>query len=277
MSDIKSQSSVQYHYDHSRLQSPYDHRSWFSRHSHNTYELLFFEEGDATYVIEDKKYKLNPNDLVITRPGQYHYIDLHSNAPYSRISVTFDAEFVGKELLCSIPDEIEIVNCPKKSIIAENLSRIDYYRDNLGEEDFCVVLSSLLREIFYNVKLSSESASTPPQETSQLLKSALEYINANLFDIKSVDEISRALFITDAYFFKIFKNQLRISPKKYINTKRLLHAQKLLRLGKKPTDIYSECGFESYVGFYKQYVKQFGYPPSLEENPHSPSLKRLNA
>ena len=258
-----------YHYDRRRLQSPHDHKSWFSRHSHNTYELLFFEEGDATYVIEDRKYKLNPNDLVFTRPGQYHYIDLQSNAPYARINVTFDAEFVGKELLRSIPDGIEIVSCPKKSIIAENLSRIDYYRDNLSEEDFRSVLSSLLREIFYNVKLSSENASTPPQETSPLLKSALEYINTNLFQIKSVDEISRALFITDAYFFKIFKSQLKISPKKYINTKRLLHAQKLLRRGKKPTDIYSECGFESYVGFYKQYVKQFGYPPSMESTSNS--------
>ena len=143
---------------------------------------------------------------------------------------------------------------------------MDYYRENLSEKDFASSLSSLLREIFYNISLSNQPVSNLPSEISPLLTKALEYINNNLYTIKSIEEISRELFITEAYFFKLFKNQLKISPKKYINTKRLLHAQKLIRRGKNPTDVYAECGFETYVGFYKQYVKAFGYAPSEEKN-----------
>ncbi len=265
MSDIKSNSSSYYFYSHGCMQNPYDHRQSFMLHSHNTYELLFFERGDAVYVIEDRKYILKKNDLVFIRPRSYHYIDLQSNAEYSRINIAFDADFVGRDILRNIPAGIEVINCPKKSIIAENLGRMDYYRENLGDEDFASVLSSLLREIFYNIMLSNETVSSLPSEISPVLTKALEYINQNLYTIKSIDEISRELFITEAYFFKIFKEQLKISPKKYINTKRLLQAQKLIRRGKRPTDVFAECGFESYVGFYKQYLKAFGYPPSKED------------
>ena len=144
MPDIQNHSNSRYFYDHKCLQNPFNHRHTFLLHSHNTYELLFFEGGDATYVIEDRKYRLKKNDLVFIRPRRYHYIDLQSNSEYLRIKIAFEADFVGKELLRSIPEDIEVINCPKKSIIVENLSRMDYYRDNLAEEDFESVLSSLL-------------------------------------------------------------------------------------------------------------------------------------
>lgn len=257
-------SNLYFHYDHAHLQNPYNQRHTFMLHSHNTYELLFFESGDAVYVIEDRKYHLKKNDLVFIRPRRYHYIDLQSNAEYVRINIAFDGAFVGSELLHSIPADIEVINCPKKSIIAENLGKMDFYRENLPEKDFASVLSSLLREIFYNILLSNETVSSLPSEISPLITKALAYINDNLYTIKSIKQISQELFITEAYFFKLFKNQLKISPKRYINTKRLLHAQKLMKRGKKPTDVYAECGFETYVGFYKQYLKHFGYPPSKE-------------
>ena len=251
------------YYDRSVLKNPYDKRQSFMLHSHNTYELLFFEGGDAEYVIEDRKYQLKKNDLVFIRPRMYHYIDLKSNAEYVRFNIAFDADFVGKELLHSIPAETEVICCPPKSIIFENFKRMDYYQKALDEKEFFDILSGLLREIFYNILLSNQSVAIP-SEMSSLLSSALSYINENLFTIKSLKEISDRLFITEAYLFKLFKNQLKISPKKYINSKRLLHAQKLIRRGKKPTDIYSECGFDTYVGFYKQYVKHFGFAPSRE-------------
>ncbi len=274
MLESRPNNSPYYYYDHACLSNPYDKRHSFMLHSHNTYELLFFERGDAVYVIEDRKYHLKKNDLIFIRPRMYHYIDLQSNAEYMRINIAFDTSFVGKELLHSIPSSVEVINCPKGSVIAENFRRMDYYRENLPKEDFASVLSSLLREIFYNIKLSKETVSSLPSMMSPLLTRAIEYINSNLYTIKSIEEISSELFITEAYFFKIFKDQLKISPKKYINSKRLLQAQKLIRRGKRPTDVYAECGFDTYVGFYKQYVKTFGYPPSKEETAHSMNLTK---
>ena len=46
----------------------------FSMHCHTTYELIFFEKGEANYIIDENKYKLHKNDLIFIRPYKYHYI-----------------------------------------------------------------------------------------------------------------------------------------------------------------------------------------------------------
>ena len=67
--------NIALHYDHLAIQTPYDKPELFMMHSHNTYELLYFEKGEATYVIENRKYRLHKNDLIFIRPLKYHYIE----------------------------------------------------------------------------------------------------------------------------------------------------------------------------------------------------------
>ena len=59
-------------------------------HAHNSYELLYFNSIDATYIVEDKKYKLKKDDLVIVRPHDYHIIEFDSTGHYDRYNVLFD-------------------------------------------------------------------------------------------------------------------------------------------------------------------------------------------
>ena len=92
----------------------------------------------------------------------------------------------------------------------------------------------------------------------------MEYINENLFTIGDVEEVASALFLAKNYFFRVFKNAMKISPKKYITSKRLLAAQQLLRRGERATSVYLRCGFSTYPSFYKRYVEFFGYAPSEE-------------
>ena len=75
-----------------------------------------------------------------------------------------------------------------------------------------------------------------------MLSTALHYISDNLLTISSITEISDAVFITESYLYRLFKTELRTSPKKYIMQKRLLYAEKLIRKGHRPTEIFAECG-----------------------------------
>ena len=127
------------------------------------------------------------------------------------------------------------------------------------------VYYGLIKEIFHNLALTETDVIAIPSEISPILTRALEYVNENLFTISGVEELAEGLALSQPYLFKIFKQQLKISPKQYINLKRLQYAQKMIRRGKRPNEIYFDCGFDSYVGFYKQYVKTFGYPPSKEK------------
>jgi AraC-like DNA-binding protein len=235
-------------------------------HTHDFYEFIFLESGDADYVVEGRRYKLQKNDLIFTRPLTYHYIEMRSNADYKRCLIGCKDIVLDKSLLQRIPDNLEVLHCPEHSIISQNFERLIYYANALEKEDFFDLFPSILKEILYNIYLSKNDVVHIPAEISPALSNILLYINENLFFINDVEEIANALFLSEAYIFKLFKSQLKISPKKYIQLKRLHHAKQMLASGKKPIEIYRECGFHSYVGFYKQFVKQFGYPPSQENS-----------
>ena len=65
-------------------------------------------------------------------------------------------------------------------------------------------------------------------------------------------------------FLSCFKENLKISPKKYINMRRLAKAQKMIRMGEKPIKVYASCGFVDYASLFRNYVSYFGYSPSKE-------------
>ena len=238
----------------------------FPLHSHNNYEFLFFKKGEGDYIIEERKYNLKKNDLVFTRAGKYHYLEIDPSIEYERINISFDNTIISEELISKINESVDVVNCPKESVIGEIFGRMEYYESNLNEDDFCSLLPALLNEIFFALSISYKDGITIPSEISPILTKALKYINDNLFSIKCIQEISDNIFVSEQYLFRLFQTELKTSPKKYLNTKRLLHAQKMIQRGKKPIETYLQCGFETYVGFYKQYLKTFGYPPSKERN-----------
>ena len=57
---------------------------------------------------------------------------------------------------------------------------------------------------------------------------------------------------------------LKVSPKQYILSKQLSLAQRELRAGAAPTEIYMNCGFADYSTFFKAYKRTFGHAPSDE-------------
>ena len=95
-----------------------------------------------------------------------------------------------------------------------------------------------------------------------MLSDALSYIADNLFTIDSVGAIADALHVTESYLFRLFREELNTSPKKYVTDKRLLAAQAMLRLGQRPSEVYAECGFSDYTSFFRSYKRFFGIAPS---------------
>lgn len=237
---------------------------YLKAHSHNDYEIIFFNEGDVSYTIENKKYQLSKYDLVITRPTQHHNLIINNKCVYDRYNALFSADGFFAKIVSSIAKEVDVINCADDTVIIESFKKLDYYEDNYTTEEFENLLLTILTEVLYKVKYKNLQTIVEYKPLPEIIKKAIEYINDNLFTIKDVSEISGALFVSKNYFFRVFKQELKISPKKYIVNKRLLHAQNLLRAGEKPTSVYLDCGFDNYTSFYKQYALQFGYSPSRE-------------
>ena len=58
-------------------------------HAHETYELVIFLKGDASFLVEGMEHRLEPYDIMISRPGEMHQIFHHSTAEYERIVLVY--------------------------------------------------------------------------------------------------------------------------------------------------------------------------------------------
>ena len=236
-------------------------RDAYSMHVHHGYELLYFLDGDATYVIEDRKYKLKKGDLILIRPMQYHFIQIDSPQKYERYDILFDPEKHGIESEELIPKDIEVINISENSILKELFRKLDFYYRNSSDDTFEKLLFHLVSELFYNLSLSYHSLPENTPTLSPLISKALKYTNDNICTITGIEEIANHLFVSESYLFRLFKSELHQTPKKYIQEKRLLMAQKMLTTGEKPSRVSERCGFTDYTTFYRNYIAFFGHSP----------------
>lgn len=235
----------------------------YSMHIHNTYELIYFLDGDASHIIEDRKYKLKRGDLVLIRPLTYHFIQIEGQTRYDRYNVLFDPKLHGIEGVELIPDGLEVVSLEGNRTAEDIFRRCDLYRERCTEETFFRLLPHLLSELFYNLHaFLGTSNAKEGARISPLISEFLQYINKNLYSPIDIGQVAESLFVSESYLFRLFKRELHQTPQKYIREKRLMMAQKMLSEGERPTEVCARCGFSDYTTFYRNYVAFFGRSPS---------------
>lgn len=237
-------------------------RNIYSMHTHGMYEVLYFLNGDATYVIEDRKYKLKKNDLILIRPFHYHFIQIDSPARYERYDILFDEQKHRIENLHLIDEKTEVINLSDNVLADGVLKRCDLYREKSSKADFAKLLRHLLSELFYSLSLFPQHASESDASVSPLILGALEYINDHLTSLSGVSEIAHALFVSESYLFRRFKAELHQTPRRYIAEKRILLADRRISEGEKPLSVSQSLGFNDYTTFYRSYVSYFGRSPA---------------
>ena len=245
-------------------------RNAYSMHIHASYELIYFLDGDATHVIEDRKYKLKKHDLILIRPYQYHFIQIDATSRYERYDILFDREKHGVDAINLLPEGVEIINIEDNAIAKDIFGKCDLYRQSCSGEVFSGILSHLLSELFYNLSVFPHALPKERSFLSPIISGALQYINENLTSLRGVREIASHLFVSESYLFRLFKKELHQSPKQYVCEKRLLLAQKMLSEGEKPSLAAERCGFSDYTTFYRNYTALFGYSPKQTGNNRSP-------
>ena len=226
-------------------------------HSHAYFELILFLDGDFTYNVNGTSKPLKRNDLILTPPNTKHCLTPNGKTNYERYNVTFYPSAISDIDVFKVVENASVINVANNEIILNIFKKLDYYCSNLAINDFIEVSHCLLKELFYNLKIVAEQEKEYSTNLSALTKEALSIINNKLFTITSIEEISKDLLVSETYLYRLFKKEMGISPKKYINEKRLLAAQNMLLLGKKPTEIYLYCGFNEYTSFYRNYIDYF--------------------
>lgn len=237
---------------------------------HDVFEILYLKQGDLTYQVEGKTYHIKKNGLIITRPGAIHIIHINNPKVYERHDFLFENRVVFESILKKLPEEMNVINLNEYPQVIEIFTKMDYYCSHFKGDELKKILADLVEEIMYNLVIVANrfplSQSNGNYSANPVIAAAIEYIDNNLNSGFGIDDLCQALFVSKSYLHQLFTRHLQISPQKYVNSKRLLMAQKEIRAFAKPTEVFAKCGFSDYSSFYRAYKKFFGYPPSEEHD-----------
>lgn len=114
----------------------------------------------------------------------------------------------------------------------------DLFVDNMLEELIIRILQTNSRKIYTEKSFGLV--------TSNRLAYVVEFIRSNLSSNISISELSRMACMSESNFYRVFKNELGVSPIDFINNERIKLAVSLLQDKRRSIkEIYQECGFES--------------------------------
>lgn len=237
----------------------------YGSHSHDAYEFIFLKSGNIAYMIEGKVYHPTQNCLVMVRPGEIHSIKFLDDTDYERYDLIFDEKNLGTDICRRIPRHISMIHFDDNQTVIDLFEKTDQYIALFDEDSIHTLLHHLIEEILFHILLSSGKQDSEETYTvNPVIQQAVRYINKNIAKPLSIDLICSQLYITKSHLHHLFVKHLKITPKKYILSKKLTLAQKLLHSGETPTDVAFACGFVDYSTFYRDYKSYFGYAPSME-------------
>ena len=231
-----------------------------TNHIHNDFELLFFLDGKAEIVINSNTYKMKKGDVFIIKPAVFHVVNiLDYSVTYERVVINFSESFIPKDAVDFFNTCNDLYKFNEDNIVYALFSEII---KNYGKlKDDKEVLDGLLRALLFTFSKQKEYKKILPVKTNETLEKILSFIDKSPFDKITAELISKTFFVSPSWIAHSFKKFLGISFMQYVNKKRLVYAESLIRKGVPPTDASIRCNFADYSTFYRQYKKHFGISP----------------
>lgn len=196
----------------------------YGPHQLNTYLLVFVLEGSGQFRIGNREVTVKKDDFYVMFPyGDMSYVT-DPEEPWSIQWIVAEGEQM-EQLLALMQitpqDPVVPVSRPDRvKLIYENLfektARID-----LPAKMECL---SLLYDLFSLLASERTAASRNPH-----VRRALEYIHANYHRDIQVQTLADQLHLNSNYLTKLFKQELGITPIRYIQTMRFEKARHLLK------------------------------------------------
>ncbi len=232
-------------------------------HSHPFFHLIFVTSGSALVFCNDVWSELKAGDLISISPYQTHMI-------YTTNGVaSMDLKFSCTDNLSGLKNALTnrsfwlwrnatSVSTLLSSIMDE--ARADQaYNVEIISAEIYMLLMQMLREntaaIHQPPLLPIDSPTAA--EDNELLRHALNYIDAHLLDDLSVSDLAKYLGYSTSYFSTIFKKELHIPPQQYILLKKIDYAKKLIRQNQKSISVISDmlhfCSVQAFTNTFKKY------------------------
>lgn len=243
----------------------------FSYHYHDFHKIIVFISGKVTYHIEGKAYHLKPRDILLVSQGAIHKPEIDPSVPYERYIFWIRDDLSCQELnTCFQKANDRSFNLVRAdSALQERLKdllpEIEQTLQNKHFGDTVLRNALFTQFMIYINRIFLRTSSSPDKKTyssDTQVEQLLKYINRNLSENLSIDQLANRFFFSKYHMMRKFKNETGYTIHNYITSKRLLLARSLINEGTPVIKAAQMSGFNDYTTFVRSYKKQFGNAPS---------------
>ncbi len=235
----------------------------FKGEKHNIYELTFVDNGTLITNIEGLDYTLNAYDIIIYGKNQFHTQMVNNTTSCSYLTVLFDMKCEDDSLLCNkiFHYKKDIYEIMKKFV--KNLSSTLPYSKNLILTNFNELIIKLFQYNYLDIENDKIQKEPYKQFQNNLLDDILNYIEKTIYECITIDDICNKFALSRSSLQILFKNNLNIPPKKYINNLKLSKSKLLIKDNKYTiSEIALILGFSSVHYFSRAFSKYYKISPS---------------
>ena len=245
----------------------------FSYHYHDFHKIIVFISGTVTSHIEGKAYHLKPRDILLVSQGAIHKPEIDPSVPYERYIFWIRDDLSCQELnTCFQKANDRSFNLVRAdSALQERLKdllpEIEQTLQNKHFGDTVLRNALFTQFMIYINRIFLRTSSSPDKKTyssDTQVEQLLKYINRNLSENLSIDQLANRFFFSKYHMMRKFKNETGYTIHNYITSKRLLMARSLISQGMPVMKAAQASGFHDYTTFVRAYKKQFGKAPSCE-------------
>lgn len=253
-------------------------------HYHGFHKVVIFTQGEVTYWIDGKAYKLCPGDVLLIPYYTIHKPMIDARVDYERVVLWIRPEiaYLQEDLLQCFKRVKEQANYLLRLSKAQQ-KHLGYLlkalKENLQEQSFGS--SSLVQSYFIELMVWLNRYLLKPQLVEGIYDARIlalsDYINAHLQENLSVEALAQAVHLEKHYLMHLFKAQTGYSLHQYIQKKRLIQAALLLQQGEPIACLCERCGFGDYSSFARAFKKEFQCSPrAYQKQATKPSLRQAD-
>lgn len=240
---------------------------------HNQFEVFYLIDGQIKYLIEGEEYLVNKGDVLFVPPNEVHSIEVLGGNKYERIVVMFDLEKITQILSVGDMslDKTIFSNVrgfrviPRELLDSTDIKNIMFSISEKRDEKYLPLfvltkIFSLILEL--ETIFSKDNEGSFPLSIDKVVQKAVTYINDNIQNPLTLDEICSAIFVSKSSLCHKFAKSMHVTVNHYVTIKKIHHAAKLIRGGMGVIEASAAVGYNQYTTFYHNYKKILGISPS---------------
>ena|GEM_PF-420780 len=230
-------------------------------HFHSDYELVYVSRGNASIVLGERSFSLEPHGGAFIGSDEIHRIssDEHTVITVLKIDKAFfEKHFTQRALITPIFKNAPHMEDMLKRIMNELTG--DAYNSFL-------MADTLATELFIYLFRTEASTSDARRLLSKTGSHAL-YVDicrkiAAEYSTVCFDSMAAHMHFSRPYFSKVFHSMFGMTFTQYVNTVRIAAAIEKIKEGKASiTEIALSCGFNTIRNFNRVFKKLTGFTPS---------------